>query len=72
MVSGHNHIQALFDVFVEADHVYLVFELIAGGELFDHIVTQKDGISEDQASQWIRQLLDALACEPHYYHAPSD
>ena len=64
VVSGHQNVQAFFDVFDEADHVYLVFELIAGGELFDHIVAQKDGISEHQASQWIRQLLDALACEP--------
>jgi calcium/calmodulin-dependent protein kinase I len=49
----------IFEIFDEDDCIYLVLELLAGGELFDRIV-EKESYSEKEAAETIRPLVDAL------------
>ncbi|KAJ0399737.1 hypothetical protein P43SY_009318 [Pythium insidiosum] len=59
----HPHIMALYDVFTEATHYYLVTELVGGGELFDRIV-EKNFYSEKEARDLVKVLLETI----HYCH----
>jgi len=52
----HNNIVQLYDTFDEKHYVYLVMELVTGGELFDRIVA-KGSYTERDASNLIRQVL---------------
>ncbi|KAK3102770.1 hypothetical protein FSP39_013833 [Pinctada imbricata] len=56
---SHNNIVQLLDVFDDKAHVYLVMELVTGGELFDRIV-QKGSYTEKDASYLIKQVLQAV------------
>lgn len=51
----HNNIVQLFDTYDEKQFVYLVMELVTGGELFDRIVA-KGSYTEQDASNLIRQV----------------
>ncbi|OWF35797.1 calcium/calmodulin-dependent protein kinase type 1-like [Mizuhopecten yessoensis] len=55
----HPNIVQLFDVFEEKNNVYLVMELVTGGELFDRIV-EKGSYTEKDASSLIKQVLEAV------------
>jgi len=55
----HQNIIALFEVFDEKDFIYLVMELVTGGELFDQIVS-RGTYSEADAATIIRQILEAV------------
>ncbi|CAD5115598.1 DgyrCDS4558 [Dimorphilus gyrociliatus] len=55
----HPNIVQLFDVYEDAKRVYLVMELVTGGELFDRIV-EKGSYTEKDASNLIRQVLEAV------------
>ncbi len=55
----HKNIYKLFDVVEEGDSVYLVLELVEGGELFDRIC-EKEFYSESDARQCVRVVLEAL------------
>lgn len=37
----HQYITKLYDVFESKNHIYMVMELVDGGELFDHIIRNK-------------------------------
>lgn len=55
----HPNVISLKDVFEDEQHVYLVLELVQGGELFDKIVN--DGaFSEKEAAKLIRKITEAL------------
>jgi len=56
----HDHIIQLFDVFDEYDNIYLILELVTGGELFDQII-DKGSYSEQDAANIIKQLLEAVS-----------
>ncbi|KAL3113124.1 hypothetical protein niasHT_017203 [Heterodera trifolii] len=56
----HNNIVQLYDTFEEKHCVYLVMELVTGGELFDRIVA-KGSYTEKDASNLIRQVLEAVS-----------
>ncbi|KAI6175836.1 Calcium/calmodulin-dependent protein kinase type 1 [Aphelenchoides bicaudatus] len=56
----HPNIVQLFDTYDENGHVYLVMELVTGGELFDRIVA-KGSYTERDASNLIRQVLEAVS-----------
>ena len=49
----------LVEIFDEENNIYLVLELLAGGELFDRIV-EKESYSEKEASDTIRPIVDAI------------
>ncbi|XP_077565642.1 calcium/calmodulin-dependent protein kinase type 1D [Stigmatopora nigra] len=55
----HENIVALEDIYESPDHLYLIMQLVSGGELFDRIV-EKGFYTEKDASALIRQVLDAV------------
>ncbi|PAV87181.1 hypothetical protein WR25_02388 [Diploscapter pachys] len=54
----HPNIVQLYDTYDEKQYVYLVMELVTGGELFDRIVA-KGSYTEKDASHLIRQARNA-------------
>ncbi|XP_074691792.1 calcium/calmodulin-dependent protein kinase type 1 isoform X2 [Strix aluco] len=55
----HPNIVALDDIYESSTHLYLIMQLVSGGELFDRIV-EKGFYTERDASTLIRQILDAV------------
>ncbi|CAM9969619.1 calcium/calmodulin-dependent protein kinase type 1-like isoform X1 [Lampetra fluviatilis] len=55
----HENIVSLEDIYESKTHLYLVMQLVSGGELFDRIV-EKGFYTEKDASALIRQVLDAV------------
>ncbi|XP_050736962.1 calcium/calmodulin-dependent protein kinase type 1 isoform X1 [Eriocheir sinensis] len=55
----HPNIVQLMDTYEDREHVYLVIELVTGGELFDRIV-EKGSYTEKDAADLIRQVLEAV------------
>lgn len=60
---NHPHIVRLFDVLQTTNNIYLVLELVTGGELFDRIVSAKR-FNEDTARRYFQQIVIAL----HFCH----
>lgn len=59
LVSGHDNIIQLLDVFESETYIFLVFELCTNGELFDHLNSVVT-ISEKRARRIMRQVIEAL------------
>jgi len=59
ILKGNPRIVNLYDVFEDNKNIYLVLELITGGELFDKIAEQVY-YSEQDGSKIIRAILEAL------------
>jgi serine/threonine protein kinase len=59
-VGNHPNILKLHEVFETKKHLYLVLELVMGGELFDQIVARGE-YSEKDASNIVRQIISAVA-----------
>ncbi|XP_048887200.1 death-associated protein kinase 2 isoform X2 [Brienomyrus brachyistius] len=59
----HPNIIKLHDVYENRTDVVLILELVSGGELFDFLA-QKESLSEEEATQFIKQILDGV----HYLH----
>lgn len=59
----HHNIVQLLETFEDKTKVYLIMELVTGGELFDRIV-EKGSYTEKDAAGLIRQVLEAV----HYMH----
>ncbi|KAF7490331.1 Calcium/calmodulin-dependent protein kinase type 1 [Sarcoptes scabiei] len=55
----HKNIVQLIETFEDRNKVYLVMELVTGGELFDRIV-EKGSYTEKDASLLIKQILEAV------------
>ena len=62
-ICDHKNIVHLHEVFDTKQNLYLVMEVMRGGELFDRVV-KKDHYSEREAQGALIQLLNAL----HYCH----
>ncbi len=56
----HPHIVRLEDVYETPTTMYIVMELLEGGELFDRIVG-RSRFSEDEARRLARPLIEAVA-----------
>eukprot|EP00754_Rhynchopus_humris_P025434 Rhum_TRINITY_DN14945_c6_g1::Rhum_TRINITY_DN14945_c6_g1_i1::g.130917::m.130917/K08794/CAMK1; calcium/calmodulin-dependent protein kinase I len=57
----HPNIVSLLDVFEDDDKLYLIMELMTGGELFDKICNDyPNGYSEKQAADLTRQIIEAV------------
>ena len=57
----HPNIVNLLDVFEDDDKLYLIMELMTGGELFDKICNDyPNGYSEKQAADLARQIIEAV------------
>ncbi|XP_029965829.1 death-associated protein kinase 2a [Salarias fasciatus] len=57
--TRHQNIVTLHDVFENRTDVVLILELVSGGELFDFLA-QKESLSEEEATQFIRQILEGV------------
>eukprot|EP00571_Detonula_confervacea_P011372 CAMPEP_0172302948 /NCGR_PEP_ID=MMETSP1058-20130122/4584_1 /TAXON_ID=83371 /ORGANISM="Detonula confervacea, Strain CCMP 353" /LENGTH=457 /DNA_ID=CAMNT_0013013619 /DNA_START=165 /DNA_END=1541 /DNA_ORIENTATION=- len=55
----HPNIIQLFDVYITEDKIYIIMELMSGGELFDYVV-QKGTLTEEEASRIVRKVTSAL------------
>mmetsp|Transcript_67449 Transcript_67449/g.99990 ORF Transcript_67449/g.99990 Transcript_67449/m.99990 type:complete len:386 (+) Transcript_67449:601-1758(+) len=60
----HPNIIRLFDVYITEDKIYIIMELMEGGELFDYVV-KKGTLTEEEASRIVRKVTSALV----YMHA---
>lgn len=58
-LTNHPNIVSVKEVFYCKNYVYLVMDLMTGGELFDRIVT-KDHYSEQEAKQALSQICIAI------------
>jgi len=56
---NHPNIIALYDVYTTVDKIYIVMELMEGGELFDYVV-KKGTLTEEEASKIVRMVTSAL------------
>ncbi|KAL9650456.1 hypothetical protein ABK040_004680 [Willaertia magna] len=56
----HPNVVQLKEVLKSTNNIYIVMELITGGELFDKIVAQRR-FSEDVARRYFQQLIDGIA-----------
>uniref|UniRef100_A0A670YN88 Protein kinase domain-containing protein n=1 Tax=Pseudonaja textilis TaxID=8673 RepID=A0A670YN88_PSETE len=56
----HPNIMHLYDVFANQSEMVLILELILGGELFDFIA-EKELLSEDEAIEFLQQILRGVA-----------
>lgn len=73
IVSGHEHIVNLVDVFRDAKHWYLIQEIVTGGELFNIVVRRAEKRAdethdedarpycEEEVSGMMRQIVTAIA-----------
>jgi len=55
----HPHVLCLHEVFDDANMVYIVLDLVTGGELFEKVI-KKGHFSERDASVLVRQILEAV------------
>jgi serine/threonine protein kinase len=57
---NHPNIIHLEDTFETPDRIYMVMEMMSGGELFDYVV-EKGTLSEEEASIIVRKITSAVA-----------
>ncbi len=55
----HPNVLKIIEIFDEEECIYLVLELLGGGELFDRIV-EKENYSEKEAAETGRPIVDAI------------
>ncbi|XP_052399926.1 death-associated protein kinase 2 [Carassius gibelio] len=55
----HPNIISLHDVYENRTDVVLILELVSGGELFDFLA-RKETLSEEEATEFIKQILDGV------------
>ncbi|NXT63354.1 DAPK3 kinase, partial [Chaetops frenatus] len=60
----HANIVTLHDIYENKTDVVLILELVSGGELFDFLA-QKESLSEEEATRFIKQILDGV----NYLHS---
>ncbi|KAM4551391.1 death-associated protein kinase 3 [Odontesthes bonariensis] len=60
----HSNIITLHDIFENKTDVILILELVSGGELFDFLA-EKESLSEEEATQFLKQILDGV----YYLHS---
>jgi serine/threonine protein kinase len=58
----HPHLIALLDVFYTNTAVQMVFEYVAGGELFDYVV-RHGAVSEARAARLLREMTEVRGME---------
>jgi serine/threonine protein kinase len=55
----HPGIIRLYDVYITGERIFIVMELMEGGELFDYVV-QKGTLTEEEASRIVRMVTSAM------------
>ena len=59
-VLNHPNIIRLEDTYETSERIYMVMEMMVGGELFDYVV-EKGTLSEEEASTIVRKVTSAVA-----------
>ena len=57
----HPRVVQFYEVLASKTKIYLVLELVTGGELFDLLVKER-GFGENKARFFFRQLVEGVAC----------
>merc|ERR1719160_666771 len=57
----HEHIIRLFDVFEDKGSIYLALEYCDGGDFGDKVKEKGVSLKEDEAAEWMRQVISAVA-----------
>lgn len=57
--TNHRNIINLYEVFETNREVILILELVDGGELFEYL-SEKDKLSEEEASSFLKQILEGV------------
>jgi serine/threonine protein kinase len=55
----HPSIIQLYDVYITGDKIFIIMELMEGGELFDYVV-QKGTLTEEEASKIVKSVTSAM------------
>lgn len=63
-ILKQDHVVGMREVLQSSKHIYIVLELVTGGELFDRIVQAKR-FTEDVARKFFQQLITGI----HYCHS---
>jgi calcium/calmodulin-dependent protein kinase I len=58
-ICSHPHVVQLYESYITSDKIYMVQDLLSGGELFDRIIEQTF-FSEVEAAKVVYQIADAL------------
>ena len=61
----HPNLIRMFDVFENIDHIYIVMEILDGGDLFSYLEKRKFKIPEQRASK----IIHSLAAGLYYLHS---
>jgi calcium/calmodulin-dependent protein kinase I len=56
----HPNIVKLYEVYDEKTRLYMVMEMMTGGELFDRIV-EKESYNEKEACEVLKPIVDAIS-----------
>lgn len=56
----HSNVIKTYDIYETTEHLYIVLEYMAGGELYD-VLAERGTLSEKLASQVMRSILEALS-----------
>jgi serine/threonine protein kinase len=56
---NHSGIIRLYDVYITDDRIFIIMELMEGGELFDYVV-QKGTLTEEEASKIVKMVTSAM------------
>ena len=54
----HPHVVRLYEVIDTATKLYLILELADGGDMYDYIMKHDEGLQEDAAKKYFRQVGD--------------
>ena len=58
---NHKHVISIKDVFATATKIFMVLELVEGGELFD-VIVDKGKFTEPEARFYMRQIIEGMEC----------
>ena len=56
----HPHISKLLELYDEPQYIYMVLELLPGGELYDRITNLRNPLTEKEAAKMIYKIIKAL------------
>ncbi|XP_059468439.1 SNF-related serine/threonine-protein kinase [Neocloeon triangulifer] len=57
----HPNVVRLYEVIDTQTKLYLILELADGGDLYDYIMRYEDGLGEDKARNYFRQIVHAIS-----------
>lgn len=58
----HENITRLYDTFEDARHFYMALEYCDGGDFGDKVREKGMGLTENEARDWMHQVISAVAC----------